>query len=135
MAKAKGHKREQFRKRIEQELACMGYSRSRYRWETAPAALTVIVGDEFRTFGIHATAGKEKVARELGKLDAWAEVLRLTPLASSVPAVNKVIRTRKTDPAQLDIVDAIERQVRAVNVPANEMVNDIARAVHSQNAV
>lgn len=96
-AKPRGRNRDAFRATIEARLAAMGYPRSRYVWQDAPARLLMIIGDEMKPFAINAGRSAADVEFQMGRLATWAEVLRLQPREPREPRAS----------AQLDLIDAL----------------------------
>lgn len=124
--KQPGARRAQYRASIEARLADLGYSTKRLRWETTPAGLTVIIGEEFRTFALHAGQSSARTEYEMGRLATWAEVLSLTPrTAAPTPkaAPRMTPHRRAALNGQIDIEELIAVQparpnghVQAVNM-------------------
>lgn len=108
MKKSKPRKAE-FRAHTEARLAAMGFPRSRYEWQSSPARLLMIVGDELRIFHINSGRREADNAFELGRLATWAEVLRLAPVSlTRVPAE----KTQLVQRDQLDLIVAIDADKR-----------------------
>lgn len=97
---AKGSKRQSYRRRVEGRLSAMGYAPNAYRWLAAPARLTIIVGDEMRDFRLNGSVGIATTEYELGRLDTWAEILRLKPRTAPAPR-----KPAPRDVMQLDMID------------------------------
>jgi len=103
-----GQRKAKYRANVETRLASLGYSARKYRWEAAPACLTVIIGDEFRSFALHAGQSIAKTEHELGRLATWAEVLNLAPPPALPQPTTKTTRHRKAALAgQIDIEELI----------------------------
>lgn len=112
-AKQPGIRRAKYRASIEARLAALGFSTRRIRWETAPAGLTVIIGEEFRTFALHAGQSSARTEYEMGRLATWAEILNLTPRQAVAPTklVKRMTpRGRAALQGQIDIEDLIAAQ-------------------------
>lgn len=89
----KGDRRKAFRAKVETELAGMGFRPCHWQWNDSPAGLLMIVRGEFKRIPLRANMGREKLARELGRLQGWADLL--FPVAQSAPVAK--IGLRQTD--------------------------------------
>ncbi len=101
----KGDRRKAFRAKVETELTGMGFRRAHWQWQDAPAGLLMIVRGELRHIELRANMGREKLARELGRLQGWADLMFTVP--AQVPA--QVIGGMR----QIDLVDWLREKVRA----------------------
>lgn len=70
-------KRPEFRKAIDGELTRMGFKKGSWIWQDKPARLTICLEGTFRDIPIRANMKKEDLARQLGRLQGWAEMLGL----------------------------------------------------------
>ena len=114
-AQQPGVRRIKYRAGIERRLAELGFSGRRIRWETAPAGLTVIIGEEFRTFALHAGQSVARTEYEMGRLATWSEVLSLTPKPVAVPkpATRMTPHRKAALVGQIDLEDLIAAQSHA----------------------
>ena len=83
----RGAKASNFRRKIEAELSAMGYGPAVYTWQSRPSNLLIVIQGEMRTFRVHAGMRVTERERQLGRLETWAEVMKLKPKATQLVAV------------------------------------------------
>lgn len=101
-----------YRARVERQMIEMGYRAGTYQWQRSPSRLTVVVAGNIREFELHAGQSKGRTERELGRLEAFAEVYGLH--TRQKPEPKRKQKPVKRDVMQLDLVDMVNGSAHAI---------------------